>query len=50
MTARQKVKTPPPAAINALNQDELLDLVAYFVSGGNAKDKAFTNGGRSAKK
>jgi hypothetical protein len=27
--------------INALNQDELLDLVAYLVSGGNAKDKAF---------
>ena len=32
----------PPALINALNQDELLDLVAYLMSRGNRKDPAFT--------
>jgi putative heme-binding domain-containing protein len=37
----RKVSMMPPGLINALNQDELLDLVAYLVSGGNAKDKAF---------
>ena len=31
----------PPGLINSLNQEELLNLVAYLVSGGNAKDKAF---------
>ena len=31
----------PPGLINALNKDELLDLVAYLLSGGNPKDKAF---------
>jgi hypothetical protein len=31
----------PPGLINTLNKDELLDLIAYLVSGGNAKDKAF---------
>ncbi len=37
----RKVSMMPPSLINTLNQDELLDLVAYLVSGGNAKDKAF---------
>ena len=37
----RKISMMPPGLINALNQDELLDLVAYLVSGGNAKDKAF---------
>jgi putative heme-binding domain-containing protein len=32
----------PPGLINALNQNELLDLIAYVMSGGNAQDKAFT--------
>jgi hypothetical protein len=27
--------------INPLNQDELLDLIAYLQSGGNPKNKAF---------
>ncbi len=31
----------PPGLINMLNKDELLDLIAYMVSGGNPKDKAF---------
>ncbi len=37
----RKVSMMPPGLINALNQDELLDLVAYLVSGGNKDDKAF---------
>jgi putative heme-binding domain-containing protein len=37
----RKVSMMPPSMINALNQDELLDLLAYLTSGGNAKDKAF---------
>jgi hypothetical protein len=31
----------PPGLINALNPDELLDLTAYLLSGGNAQDKMF---------
>lgn len=38
----RKVSMMPPSLINALNQDELLDLLAYLVTGGNAKDKAFS--------
>ncbi len=37
----RKISMMPPSLINALNQDELLDLIAYVMSGGNAKDKAF---------
>ncbi|MES2737947.1 MAG: c-type cytochrome [Verrucomicrobiota bacterium] len=37
----RKVSMMPPGLINALNQDELLDLIAYLISGGNEKDKAF---------
>lgn len=37
----RKVSMMPPGLINSLNQDELLDLVAYLVSGGNANDKVF---------
>ncbi|MBV6501252.1 MAG: hypothetical protein CJBNEKGG_03759 [Prosthecobacter sp.] len=37
----RKVSMMPPGLINALNQDELLDLVAYLISGGNAQDKVF---------
>ena len=46
-SASVKGRTPfnismmPPGLINTLNKDELLDLIAYLVSGGNAKDKAF---------
>jgi hypothetical protein len=37
----RKVSMMPPSLINALNQDELLDLLAYLVSGGNQADKMF---------
>jgi putative heme-binding domain-containing protein len=35
------VSMMPPGLINILNKDELLDLIAYVMSGGNANDKAF---------
>lgn len=31
----------PPGLINSLNEDELKNLIAYLLSGGNEKDKAF---------
>lgn len=37
----RKVSMMPPSLINALNQDELLDLLAYLVSGGNKGDQVF---------
>ena len=37
----RKVSMMPPSLINALKQDELLDLLAYLVSGGNQVDKMF---------
>ncbi|SKA88774.1 putative heme-binding domain-containing protein [Prosthecobacter debontii] len=37
----RKVSMMPPGLINALNQDELLDLIAYLLSGGNDQDKVF---------
>jgi putative heme-binding domain-containing protein len=46
-TAQIKSRKPfnvsmmPAGLINALNKDELLDLVAYLQSGGNPADKAF---------
>jgi putative heme-binding domain-containing protein len=35
------VSMMPPGLINALNKDELLDLLAYIQTAGNPKDKAF---------
>jgi hypothetical protein len=35
------VSLMPAGMINPLNQDELLDLIAYLQSGGNPKNKAF---------
>ena len=35
------VSMMPPGLINALNQDELLDLIAFIMSGANPNDKAF---------
>jgi putative heme-binding domain-containing protein len=35
------VSMMPPGLINSLNQDELLDLIAYVMSGGDPKGKAF---------
>jgi len=35
------VSMMPPGLINSLNQDELLDLLAFLQSGGNPADKAF---------
>lgn len=37
----QAVSMMPPGLINSLNQDELLDLLAYILSAGNAQDKRF---------
>jgi len=37
------VSMMPPGLINSLNADELKDLLAYLLSGGNANDKAFAN-------
>ena len=37
----RSISMMPPGLINALNQDELLDLLAYMMTGGNANDKAF---------
>jgi putative heme-binding domain-containing protein len=31
----------PPGLINSMNKDELLDIIAFMVSGGNPKDKVF---------
>ena len=35
------VSMMPPGLINPLNRDELLDLFAYLLSGGDPKDKVF---------
>ena len=32
----------PPGLINTLNEDELKDLLAYLLSGGNPQDKMFS--------
>jgi putative heme-binding domain-containing protein len=40
-TAPMKVSVMPPGLLNRLNQDEVLDLIAYLISGGNEQDKMF---------
>jgi hypothetical protein len=35
------VSMMPPGLINTLNEDELKDLLAYLLSGGNPQDKMF---------
>ena len=35
------VSPMPPGLVNMLGQEELLDLLAYLLSGGNPKDKVF---------
>ncbi|MGB0579593.1 MAG: family 16 glycoside hydrolase, partial [Limisphaerales bacterium] len=37
----RKVSMMPPGLINALNEQELLDLIAYLLGGGDAKHKMF---------
>jgi putative heme-binding domain-containing protein len=37
----QPVSMMPPGLINTLNQDELLDLIAYILSAGNPQDARF---------
>jgi hypothetical protein len=32
----------PPGLLNMLKDDDILDLLAYLLSGGNAKDPMFT--------
>lgn len=41
--ARSKypISAMPPALMNSLNQDEVLDLIAFLLSGGNKEDKVF---------
>ena len=41
--ARSKypISAMPPALMNSLNQDEVLDLMAFLLSGGNKEDKVF---------
>jgi hypothetical protein len=31
----------PPGLLNSLNKDEVLDLMAFLLSGGNKDDKVF---------
>jgi putative heme-binding domain-containing protein len=40
-TMPMKVSVMPPALINRLNQDEVLDMIAYMIAGGNPKDNMF---------
>ena len=37
-----QVSMMPPATIFSMNSEELMDLIAYLVSGGNKKHKVFT--------
>lgn len=37
----RKISMMPPSLINALNQDELLNLIAYLLSGGDANSEMF---------
>ena len=39
--AKYPVSAMPPALLYNLNEDEVLDLFAYLMSGGNPEDKAF---------
>lgn len=39
--AKYPISAMPPALLYSLNQDEVLDLFAFLLSGGNAEDKAF---------
>lgn len=40
-TSPMKVSVMPPGLLNPLNQDELLDLIAYMISGGREQDPMF---------
>ncbi len=39
--AKYPISAMPPALLHNLNQDEVLDLLAYLLSGGDRSDKAF---------
>lgn len=39
----QAISIMPPGLINVLNPDELLDLIAYIMTGGNPDAPAFKN-------
>jgi hypothetical protein len=41
-TEESKVSMMPPGLLNMLKDDDILDLLAYLLSGGNAKDPMFT--------
>jgi hypothetical protein len=40
--AFSNVSIMPPGTISGMNRDELMDLMAYLLSGGDLKHKAFT--------
>ncbi len=39
--SKYPISSMPPALLNQLNKDEVLDLLAYLLSGGNKEDKVF---------
>ncbi len=42
-TEENKVSMMPPGLLNMLKEDDILDLLAYLLSGGNAEDPMFQN-------
>ncbi|MFK7851299.1 MAG: c-type cytochrome [Akkermansiaceae bacterium] len=38
---QSQISLMPPATINAMNKDELMDLIAYLISGGDPKHEVF---------
>ena len=36
-----QISMMPPGTVNGMNKDELMDLIAYLISGGNKKHQAF---------
>jgi hypothetical protein len=45
-TKLSKVSVMLPGMINRLNEDELKDLMAYLISGGNKDNKVFKSGSK----
>src|SRR5262249_31116914 len=41
--SKYPISAMPPGLLNSLNKDEVLDLVAFLLSGGNKEDKVFKN-------
>lgn len=49
-TKQSQVSLMLPGLINRLNEEELKDLLAYLVAGGNKDDKVFSGDGATSKK